>query len=552
MRLINTTTLELHDFPFDPVPPYAILSHTWQGDEVTFQDMGSGAAQQKPHFEKIRQTCHIAHQQGLDFAWIDSCCIDRSSSAELSEAINSMYQWYQRSAVCYAALEDLSAGQPFEEIRNCRWVTRGWTLQELVAPAHVEFYDMGWECRGTKIEHAKTISQSTGVPGQIIRLEESVNTLSVAARISWSARRTTTRPEDMAYCLLGILGVNMPLLYGEGIMAFRRLQEEILRRSNDITLLAWGRPPDGWLSGFIGVLAPEPSDFVSCGSISKFADDSDSISITNKGLFVSGDVPVRVVAPIDGGSYQYMLCLGRKGQQGQGMEGIVLSKISPNTFCRIGAGTLNPSFVFLKDNRNQCFEGVSDLSHTDFYLLTDPSNAMAQAMRHRHKGIHLPDDPNLSLVTATPQVLWDATDRMFIRPKPYRSHFPILQALALLIIYEIDGQLIELVIVCDYGDNIPDCELYSLQACPRSLQRALDLSDSMTSLLWSELESAGSLPRGQQHVGVSVNGRNVRVALDLNEVGEAPSSWDFPDEDLLISGIPFSCFTLGLRCYDLS
>jgi hypothetical protein len=355
----------------------------------------------------------------------------------------------------------------------------------------------------------------------------------------------------MAYCLLGILGVNMPLLYGEGVMAFRRLQEETLRRNNDITLLAWGRPPDGWLSGFIGVLAPEPSDFLNCGLMSKFADDSDSISITNKGLFFSGDVPMRVVAPIDGGSNQYMLCLGSKWQRGHGMEGIVLSKISPSTFCRIGAGTLNPSPAVLNDNPNHCFQRVCDLSHTDFYILTDPSSAMAQAMRHRHKGIHLPDDPNLSLITATPQVLWDATDRMFIRPKPYGSHFPIHQALAMLIIYEIGGQLIELVILCNYENSIPDCELFSFQACPRSLRRALHLSDSMTSFLWSDLESADSLPGGQQHVDVSANGRNVRIALVLDEVGEAPSPWNLRDEDHLISGIPFPCFTLRLKCHDL-
>jgi hypothetical protein len=192
MRLINTTTFELHDFPFGPVPPYAILSHTWQGNEVTFQDMSSGAAQQNPRFAKIRRTCRIAHQQGLEFAWIDSCCIDKSSSAELSEAINSMYQCYLRSAVCYASLEDLGAEQPFEEIRSCKWVTRGWTLQELIAPARVEFYDMNWTYRGTKIEHAKTIGEATSVPVAIILLQQPVSNRSVAARMSWSARRATT------------------------------------------------------------------------------------------------------------------------------------------------------------------------------------------------------------------------------------------------------------------------------------------------------------------------------------------------------------------------
>lgn len=301
MRLINTTTLELHDFPFGAVPPYAILSHTWQAGEVTFKDLISNNAQRKPGFAKVRHTCRIASQQGLEFAWIDTCCIDVSSSSELTEAINSMYQWYRRSDVCYAVLEDLGPDQSFDNIRNCRWVTRVWTLQELIAPAHVEFYDMSWTYRGTKLEHAKLISESTGVPEAVIMLQESIMSYSTAARLSWSAHRTTTRLEDLAYCLLGILGVNMPLLYGEGIMAFRRLQEEILRWDNDFTILAWSRQPDRWLSGCTGVFAREPSDFQNCGSISRFEEDSDSITVTNKGLLVSGDVPMRVVTPFGGG-----------------------------------------------------------------------------------------------------------------------------------------------------------------------------------------------------------------------------------------------------------
>lgn len=552
MRLINTTTLELHDFPFGSIPPYAILSHTWQGDEVTFHDIGSGgAARKKRGFEKIRRTCRIARQQGLEFAWIDSCCIDKSSSAELSEAINSMYQWYQRSEICYTALEDLLAGQPFEEIRNCRWVTRGWTLQELIAPARVEFYDKSWEYRGTKMEHAEIISKSTGVPRSIILFQESVSGRSVASRMSWSARRTTTRPEDMAYCLLGLLDVNMPLLYGEGTMAFRRLQEEILRRNDDCTILAWSRQLDGWSSGLVGVLAQEPSDFWDCGSITGFTDDSYSISVTNKGLLISGDTLLRVVAPPDGKDLLYMLCLGDTGR-GRGIKGIILSRLSPNTFCRIGAGIMDPSSAGLKENPGDCFESQSYLSPKDFYLLTDPSYAIVKALRHRRSGIHLPDDPSSYLATAIPQALWDDTNRIFLRPKPYNWHSPIFEALALLIYYEVDGQRIELVILCNYEDSVPRCELHARDVCPRNLQKALDSSNDMTSLLWSELESVDSLPRGQQYVDFSVNDRNVRVALALDEVGEAPSSWYFPAKEHPKSESPFSYFALSLKRYNIS
>lgn len=234
------------------------------------------------------------------------------------------------------------------------------------------------------------------------------------------------------------------------------------------------------------------------------------------------------------------------------MEGIILSKISPNTFCRIGSGKLDPDPAVLNDP-GICFEGVNDLSHTDFYLLTDPRNAMKQAMRHRKKGIHLLEDPKLSLVTAIPQALWDVTDRMFLTPKPYEWHYPIFQTLSLLVIYEIDGSLTELVILCDYEDSIPECELHFLHACPRKLRTAISSYDTMSSVLWSELESVSGFVRGQQHVDVSVGGRNVRIALVLDETREAPiSSQDFQVGDDIISGMNFSRFTLGLGSYDLA
>ncbi|KAM7188084.1 hypothetical protein V8F33_010847 [Rhypophila sp. PSN 637] len=224
MRLIDTSTLTLRDFPFGNVPPYAILSHTWGAEEA-----------------KIQRFCDISRELGFDYGWVDTCCIDKSSSAELSEAINSMFQWYKSSAICIAYLNDVGPERPIDDVRHCRWISRGWTLQELIAPSEVEFYDSEWNHRGSRTTHSVLLSGITGIPENILVGSEKVQDCSVASRLSWASNRTTTRPKDIAYCLLGIFDVNMPLLYGEGPKAFRRLQETILHHNNDLTLFAWGR-----------------------------------------------------------------------------------------------------------------------------------------------------------------------------------------------------------------------------------------------------------------------------------------------------------------------
>ncbi len=151
MRLINVHTGKLEEHMV--APPYAILSHTWRDSEISFQDMTTCAdVQSRPEYDKIRDSGREAVRYNLEYVWIDTCCIDKSSSAELSEAINSMFRWYRDAALCFAYLEDLPIGQGAAtklELERCRWFTRGWTLQELIAPAAVRFYDRGWNDRGT-------------------------------------------------------------------------------------------------------------------------------------------------------------------------------------------------------------------------------------------------------------------------------------------------------------------------------------------------------------------------------------------------------------------
>ncbi|KAL8380751.1 hypothetical protein RB595_005165 [Gaeumannomyces hyphopodioides] len=317
MRLVNTRSLTLCSFDDDrTIPKFGVLSHTWEKDELRLQDVDfvggvpPGPLREKSGFRKMQQCCRQALSDGLEWVWIDTCCIDKTSSAELSEAINSMFNWYRRAEVCYAFLGDVpacasglgrfsqgvaatTAATPFELYRKCRWFTRGWTLQELIAPREVEFYDAGWNPIGSKTTHLSSIERVTRIGRRFLQDVEELNRASVAERMSWAAGRRTTRVEDRAYSLLGIFGINMPLLYGEGARSFARLQEEILRVSDDQSLFAWGLglPLDdehGPGSGEGGLFATSPDAFVQGHSINfwgQLAERQPSHHLlTNKGL----------------------------------------------------------------------------------------------------------------------------------------------------------------------------------------------------------------------------------------------------------------------------
>ncbi|KAL8955751.1 MAG: hypothetical protein Q9193_006510, partial [Seirophora villosa] len=280
MRLINTTTLEFSEFFDNAIPKYAILSHRWGSDEASFKDFEKGIQHTRSGFGKIRGFCNLALESQYDWAWVDTCCIDKSSSAELTEAINSMYRWYKNAGVCFVYLADVSwrtTGPTLQQasmmsFRASNWFTRGWTLQELLAPEDVHFYDRTWRSIGTKVTWIHEISELTNIdvrylsPDQKIAFRPCSKSLdcrahsprvpSIATRMSWVSRRQTSRTEDMAYCLLGIFDVNMPLLYGEGRKAFRRLQYEILKESNDESIFAWATRFD-----MHDALATWPTDF---------------------------------------------------------------------------------------------------------------------------------------------------------------------------------------------------------------------------------------------------------------------------------------------------
>lgn len=241
MRLLNVHSLQIESR--DPLAQiYAILSHTWGDEEVTFQEFHDPDEHSKKGYKKILDCCNQAREEGIDWVWIDTCCIDKMSSAELSEAINSMYAWYRDAAVCYVFLEDvppLTPHFPEAEFRKARWFTRGWCLQELIAPRKVDFFAKDWTDIGSRWSLEEIITEVTGIPSTAFGEGLDLPRFSIAQKMSWASQRKTSRKEDEAYCLLGIFDINMPLIYGEGVKAFRRLLSEILKRHDDYTFLLW-------------------------------------------------------------------------------------------------------------------------------------------------------------------------------------------------------------------------------------------------------------------------------------------------------------------------
>ncbi|KAK7743414.1 hypothetical protein SLS62_010608 [Diatrype stigma] len=294
MRLLHAKTLRLLEFPYDDnLPEYAVLSHTWgaSGDEVTLKDLHSWTPwfKRKPGWTKIKGCCRQALTDGIEYVWIDTCCLDRPKSTQAQgqstvtaavyhHEVQLMWRYYAGARVCYVHLADVhdspktNPESPDSSFRRSRWFTRGWTVPEMLAPLFVRFYDASWKYVGSKAELSKTIEEVTGIGAAVVRSPAEVGRQSVACRMSWVAARETSREEDIAYCLLGLFDVaSMPLDYGEGRRsAFLRLQHEILRTSKDQSLFAWGYglPLAGTHDDCkVGMLAETPAAFRHCGEV---------------------------------------------------------------------------------------------------------------------------------------------------------------------------------------------------------------------------------------------------------------------------------------------
>jgi hypothetical protein len=244
MRLLQFNShdsFSLTEFGGRQIPSYAILSHTWgaDGEEVTFEDLNDATGKSKAGYEKLRFCAERAASDGLQYFWVDTCCINKSNLVELQHAINSMFRWYQNAARCYVYLSDVDSTETHqfpktswqEAFRTSRWFTRGWTLQELIAPKSVEFFSKQRYRLGDKKLLEQQIYEITGVPIRALH-GSPLSHFTVDERMSWVEHRETKYEEDKVYSLQGIFNVYIPLIYGEGWeRALIRLQREIQESS---------------------------------------------------------------------------------------------------------------------------------------------------------------------------------------------------------------------------------------------------------------------------------------------------------------------------------
>jgi Heterokaryon incompatibility protein (HET) len=483
MRLIHTETLKFHEFLDSEIPKYAILSHTWGKEEVTFEDTSSPLAsfQWKTGYIKIKNTCRMALENRLKYVWIDTCCINKGSSAELTESINSMFRWYKNAEVCYVHLEDLSLlDLQNNRLPSCRWFTRGWTLQELLAPSIIQFYDRDWNYLGSKSDFMSVISRTTGIPISILKGQIKLEKCSIATRMSWAAHRQTSRIEDTAYCLLGIFDVNMPLIYGEGIKAFRRLQEEIMKINNDMTIFAW-KKLESQTQQDLSLFAISPKAFADSSDIVSFDNSHLNFSITNVGLRVPEGVTLRISDTFATASFEnydrrgHLILLGYVGSDKN--YGIYVRKVGPGFFCREDS-----SLTLLTHAEVTQFRVLEVDSYHIIINQAIPSSLSAYS-RFRNGSIHVPFHDKFTLIDWKPYTLWDISDRVFLRPQP---HDWVQYDMVLAMAFRCSLLKTLVVVLCDYRGPFPKAKLLDY-AEYRSVANMIFHGDPSKYLYWAEL-----------------------------------------------------------------
>ncbi|KAG8169133.1 hypothetical protein KVR01_001882 [Diaporthe batatas] len=453
MRLINLDTLALESFiGYGKIPPYAILSHTWGPDEVSYADITTKPREeleQRAGYQKILKfgqfvrDADYSKPAGRDprydgdrrsgrkynaspvrpatqrptHIWVDTCCIDKSSSSELSEAINSMFAWYEEATFCVAFLDDYDhpSDAPPSQVdldrdafKRRRWFTRGWTLQELLAPAHLYFVDKNWVYLGAKSGLSDLIEAASGIHTEFL-MNGLWRRANIAKRLSWAAKRETTRPEDLAYCLLGIFDVHMPLLYGEGGQsAFVRLQEEIIKEFDDHSIFAWGRrnqAKDGpWNESpnvHIGALASHPSQFLGLDNLQTYpGEEEEPYTVTNKGI--------RILLPIVEIDNKTKIAIIRchTGEPHGGFMGIYIEDCEdrPGVHCR-SSGKM--ALACVSDN-------VAQMAETKLVFLLKKTTLKHESIETMPSissiSVTAAHNSGYDIVSAAPEELWDTKD----------------------------------------------------------------------------------------------------------------------------------------------
>jgi hypothetical protein len=370
-----------------------------------------------------------------------------------------------------------SQGLLFSSRRSCSWTTTGSvfdflslvftgrTLQELIAPHLVRFFDQSLQFVGTKRGHVKLISAITKIPPCILLEGVEEESICVAAKMSWAAARQTKRKEDSAYCLLGLFNVHMPLIYGEGDQAFQRLQEEIVKRHNDITIFVWSRPPSlHYDRQFIGLFATSPAEFANSFAIRPFTDIFIEFSTTNKGVLFTSEIRLRIrlIKQPENRGFRvvYLFCLGIDSQYGGGERqrhaGIYLRKLGPRLYCRLGDTAM--ASIPWKNTRRL---STSDVTAT--HILIDPMVAMTNVpFLYRMSSVHVPWRGPVRVDKAYPTTLWDHTDSLYMSARFYGwTLHPVVLVISIRVCN------VPLVLLCDYKVEPPVLKAFQPLQRPR-------------------------------------------------------------------------------------
>ncbi|KAH8628586.1 hypothetical protein IG631_15843 [Alternaria alternata] len=397
-----------------------------------------------------------------------------------------MFQWYKQALVCYVLLHDLASDvEPEMGFPSCRWFSRGWTLQELLAPNQVEFYNHAGDWVGSKQRHADIISKITHIPRGVLFRPQKIFDETIATRMSWASKRETKRREDIAYSLLGIFDVYMPLIYGEGVRAFRRLQEEIIKRHNDLSIFAWMGTPSHNPSDLVGIFASSPVGFARCPDLGPHKSLTAEFALTNRGLLLTGHFELYgyhpEIAEVEGihdameeiniGQVQhYVLVVGKTTDSRD--QGIYLRKLGPGLFCRIESQKLadrqgrlehSPGWRLEEDDKIYILADIPRYGYGyDMFELMSP---------HRHSAVLFPRaQRNIKIHSTIPLPLWDQIDALFLLPKPHGTS-SYATVLAAEVCVSIHGHQVMMVVV--YDDHVAGYRILTFKSEEYSAERDL-------------------------------------------------------------------------------
>lgn len=263
MLLLHTASLELCEFGSD-APPYGTFSARWEDDTLGHEDLPSPqTAHQRPAFQALQRACSECQNHGLQWLWNDAVCINRRSIDALSKTLNSLAEIYRKSRLCIVYLHDLfdTEASHFDVERglsSCSWIKHVWMLPQLIFSTVLQFYDAQWMHIGSKRQLSAELSRITAIEEGVLDGSESLEDYPNCVKMSWAAGLSAEAIEDVAYSLLAVFNVNMTIRYGEGMESFLRLQEEILKNTDDYSLLAWQPIPN---QSYRGLLAHSPLEY---------------------------------------------------------------------------------------------------------------------------------------------------------------------------------------------------------------------------------------------------------------------------------------------------